>query len=97
MAKRERSDIRTGKRYLRRDERGRFVGSDDLGHSLGADRRTTTRNSLRMAQGDRARTTRATARIGSFGNRPMVAVAAGLVAITAGAVITSATLRRNSR
>ncbi len=35
---------------------------------------------------------------GSFGTVPMlVAVAAGLVAITAGAVITSAALRRNSR
>ena len=35
---------------------------------------------------------------GSFGNVPvLVAAAAGLIAITAGAVITSAALRRNSQ
>jgi len=96
MAKRERFDTSTGKRYVRRDERGRFVRSDDVAHSQRDDPRTTTGNSSRKGTVDKAGATRATARISSFGNRPMVAVAAGLIVVTAGAVITSATLRRNS-
>jgi hypothetical protein len=87
MAKRELIDTGTDKRYVRRDERGRFVRADDVGRSPTANRRTTAKDVPKKGP---ARTSR-------FGNRPLglsVAVVAGLIAITAGAVLTSATLRR---
>jgi hypothetical protein len=84
MATRELIDTGTHKRYVRRDERGRFVRSRDRGRSRSANPRTTAR----AAQETRW-----------FGIRPIelsVAVVAGLVAIAAGAVLTSATLRRGA-
>jgi len=95
MAKREGIDTGTEKRYVRRDQRGRFVRSDDFGRSVSADRRTAKDPS--KGQSDKRSATRATARTSRFGRRPAglpVAVVAGLIAITVGAVITSATLVR---
>ena len=94
MAKRELIDTGTQKRYVRRDERGRFVRSDAVGHQSGANRRTTKMNASEKGQGDRRRARTATGRSSWFGR--LLLPVAGLVAITAGAVLTSATLRRGA-
>jgi hypothetical protein len=51
----ERELINTGrdKRYVRRDEQGRFSESDDVGKSLAADRRQRAQNEAKKGQGDR--------------------------------------------
>lgn len=41
------------KRYVRRDEQGRFTESDDVGRSLAADRRTKAKTTVKKGQGDR--------------------------------------------
>lgn len=41
------------KRYVRRDESGRFKESDDVGRSLAADRRTKAKTVVKKGQGDR--------------------------------------------
>lgn len=41
------------KRYVRRDDAGRFKESDDVGKSLAADRRTKARTKAKKGQGDR--------------------------------------------
>jgi hypothetical protein len=51
--KRELIDTGTDKRYVRRDEKGRFTESDDVGRSLAADRRQTARTKSSDGQGDR--------------------------------------------
>ncbi|ATE65618.1 hypothetical protein [Rhizorhabdus dicambivorans] len=53
MSKRELIDTGTDKRYMRRDERGRFKESDDVGRSLAADRRTQAKTGAKPGQGDR--------------------------------------------
>jgi hypothetical protein len=55
MAERKRELIDTGtdKRYVRRDERGRFTESDDVGRSLAADRRTEAKTTARKGDGDK--------------------------------------------
>ena len=53
MAKRELIDTGTDKRYVRRDERGRFKESDDVGRSLAADRRRKAESEAKPGQGDR--------------------------------------------
>ncbi len=53
MAKRELIDTGTDKRYLRRDQQGRFKESDDVGKSLAADRRTKAKTTVKSGQGDR--------------------------------------------
>jgi len=53
MAKRELIDTGTDKRYVRRDERGRFTSSTDVGRSLAADRRQHAQNPSKPGQGDR--------------------------------------------
>ncbi|HKG57810.1 MAG TPA: hypothetical protein VKA85_11230 [Candidatus Limnocylindrales bacterium] len=53
MADRELIDTGTDKRYVRRDERGRFKESDDVGRSLSADRRREAKTKARKGQGDR--------------------------------------------
>ena len=53
MAKRELIDTGTDKRYVRRDEKGRFKESDDVGKSLAADRRTKAKATAKPGQGDR--------------------------------------------
>ena len=53
MSKRELIDTGTDKRYVRRDERGRFKESDDVGKSLAADRRQHAKATSKPGQGDR--------------------------------------------
>ena len=53
MAKRELIDTGTDKRYVRRDNKGRFKESDDVGKSLKADRRTKAKTAVEPGQGDR--------------------------------------------
>lgn len=52
-SKRELIDTGTDKRYVRRDERGRFKESDDVGRSLAADRRSQAKRETTKGQGDR--------------------------------------------
>lgn len=51
--KRELIDTGTDKRYVRRDERGRFVESDDVGRSLSQDRKRKASTTVKSGQGDR--------------------------------------------
>lgn len=53
MPKRELIDTGTDKRYTRRDERGRFTKSTDVGRSLSADRRQHSEHATTSGQGDR--------------------------------------------
>ncbi len=41
------------KRYVRRDAKGRFTESDDVGRSLAADRRVKAKTVVKKGQGDR--------------------------------------------
>lgn len=41
------------KRYVRRDDEGRFKEVDDVGRSLGADQRETAKTKSKKGQGDR--------------------------------------------
>ena len=52
-SKRERIDTGTDVRYVRRDEKGRFKESDDVGRSLAADRRRQATKVVKGGQGDR--------------------------------------------
>lgn len=52
-AKRELIDTGTDKRYVRRDEKGQFKESDDVGRSLAADRRQHAQTTSTSGQGDR--------------------------------------------
>jgi hypothetical protein len=52
-AKRELIDTGTDKRYVRRDEKGQFKESDDVGRSLAADRRKDAKTTSKSGQGDR--------------------------------------------
>ena len=52
-AKRELIDTGTDKRYVRRDTAGRFKESDDVGRSLGADRRRKAKTVAKPGQGDK--------------------------------------------
>jgi hypothetical protein len=51
--KRELIDTGTDKRYVRRDDQGRFKESDDVGRSLAADRRHKAKTAVKPGQGDR--------------------------------------------
>lgn len=53
MSKRELIDTGTDKRYVRRDEKGQFKESDDVGKSLAADRRTKAKAGIKSGQGDK--------------------------------------------
>jgi hypothetical protein len=46
-------DTGTDKRYVRRDEKGQFKESDDVGKSLATDRRTKAKTTAKSGQGDR--------------------------------------------
>lgn len=50
---RELIDTGRDKRYVRRDEKGQFKESDDVGRSLAADRRTHAKTKAKKGQGDR--------------------------------------------
>ncbi|HEY0545528.1 MAG TPA: hypothetical protein VGC91_09150 [Pyrinomonadaceae bacterium] len=51
--KRELIDTGTDKRYVRRDEQGRFDESDDVGRSLAQDVRREAKTKVQKGQGDR--------------------------------------------
>jgi len=53
MSKRELIDTGTDKRYVRRDDAGRFKESDDVGRSLAADRRQKAKTEAKPGQDDR--------------------------------------------
>lgn len=53
MPERELINTGTDKRFVRRDERGRFSSSDDVGRSLAADRRREAETQVKSGQGDR--------------------------------------------
>jgi hypothetical protein len=50
---RELIDTGTDKRYVRRDDQGRFKESTDVGRSLAADRRNNAADTTKPGQGDR--------------------------------------------
>ena len=51
--KRELIDTGTDKRYVRRNPKGRFKESDDVGRSLAADRRKKAKTTSKAGQGDK--------------------------------------------
>jgi hypothetical protein len=52
-SKRELISPREDKRYVRRDTKGRFNESDDVGKSLSNDRRKRAKATTKKGQGDR--------------------------------------------
>lgn len=52
-SKRELIAPKGDKRYVRRDPKGRFNESDDVGRSLAADRRTKAKTVSKLGQGDK--------------------------------------------
>ncbi len=52
-SKRELIDTGTDKRYVRRNTKGQFKESDDVGRSLAADRRKKAKTKVKSGQGDR--------------------------------------------
>ena len=53
MSKRELIDTGTDKRYVRRDDQGRFKESDDVGRALSADKRRKAKSDAEPGEGDR--------------------------------------------
>jgi hypothetical protein len=51
--KRELIDTGTDKRYVRRDAKGQFKESDDVGRALGADRQRRSPTESKTGHGDR--------------------------------------------
>ena len=52
-AKRELVNTGTDKRYVRRDSKGQFKESDDVGGSLAQDRKRAAKTKAKKGQGDR--------------------------------------------
>jgi len=50
---REMIDTGTDKRYVRRDDKGQFQESDDMGRSLARDVKTDAKTKTKKGQGDR--------------------------------------------
>ena len=50
---RELIDTGTDKRYVRRDEKGQFKESDDVGRSLSKDVKQSAKTKVKSGQGDR--------------------------------------------
>lgn len=50
---RELIDTGTDKRYVRRDDKGQFKESADVGKSLAADQRTKAKTTVKAGDGDR--------------------------------------------
>jgi hypothetical protein len=50
---RELIDTGTDKRYVRRDEKGQFEESDDVGRSLSQDVKKSAKTKVKSGQGDR--------------------------------------------
>ena len=53
MAKRELIDTGTDKRFVRRDEQGQFMESDDVGKSISQDMKRKAKTQSTPGQGDR--------------------------------------------
>ena len=53
MTKRELIDTGTDKRYVRRDEKGQFKESDDVGKSIFQDTKRKAKTESKSGQGDR--------------------------------------------
>ncbi|MBD9390603.1 hypothetical protein IB237_25720 [Agrobacterium sp. AGB01] len=53
MTKRELIDTENDKRYVRRDEDGKFKKTVDVGRSLSADKRHDAKNDAKPGQGDK--------------------------------------------
>jgi hypothetical protein len=53
MPKRELIDTGSDKRYIRRDDSGKFKESVDVGRSLSADKRHDAKNDAEPGQGDK--------------------------------------------
>ena len=53
MSKRELIDTGSDKRFVRRDEQGRFDESDDVGRSLAQDVRKDAKTKVKSGEGDR--------------------------------------------
>ena len=53
VGKRELIDTGTDKRYVRRDAKGQFKESDDVGRSLSADPRRKAKTAVKSGQGVR--------------------------------------------
>ncbi|WP_037087951.1 hypothetical protein [Neorhizobium vignae] len=53
MTKRELIDTGNDKRYVRRDEEGKFKESVDVGRSLSADKRHDAKHDAKPGEGDR--------------------------------------------
>ncbi len=53
MTKRELIDTGTDKRYVRRDKKGQFKESDDVGKSLAQDVRKSAKTKVKAGQGDK--------------------------------------------
>jgi hypothetical protein len=51
--KRELIDTGTDKRYVRRDEKGQFSESDDVGKSLAQDVKQAAKTTVKAGQGDK--------------------------------------------
>lgn len=52
-AKRELIDTGRDKRYVRRDSKGQFKESDDVGRSLSQDRKKSAKRKVKSGQGDK--------------------------------------------
>jgi hypothetical protein len=52
-AKRETIESKSGKRYIRRDDQGRIVESDDVGRSLSQDVKKKAKTASKRGQGDK--------------------------------------------
>ncbi len=50
---RELIDTGTDKRYVRRDDKGQFKESDDVGRSLSQDVKKAAKKKVKLGQGDR--------------------------------------------
>ncbi|MBB2687848.1 hypothetical protein [Rhizobium mongolense] len=53
MTKREMIDTGNDKRYVRRDEKGQFKESVDVGRSLSADKRHKAKHDAKPGEGDK--------------------------------------------
>jgi hypothetical protein len=51
--KRELIDTGTDKRYVRRDDKGQFTESDDVGKSLSQDVKTAAKTTVKAGHGDK--------------------------------------------
>ena len=52
-AKREKIDTGRDKRFVRRDNEGKFKESDDVGRSLSQDRKRKAKRAVKSGQGDK--------------------------------------------